>query len=215
MVSAVVKSVIALVLVGAAAFGVSVWRRHAAEREEERRRQEAEDALARRERDAELQKQRDAAQQRYLEAAAKREEAARQRKEERERERAEQKRLQEERERERQERLAAAEALKKERKERAEKYDRVGVLFSKATVELWRNMPQDACPGTVEGVFYSLIPFDKDYGVYEVGSVTNGPMRVVKLSKMAEKKKVMKLRIHRSFTLLVVLIWSVMMENPW
>ena len=183
MVSVVVKSVLALVLVGAAAFGVSVWRRHAAEREEERRRQEAEDALARKERDAELQKQRDAAQQRYLEAAAKRQEAEKQRQEERERARAEQKRLQEEREKERQERLAAAETLKRERKERAEKFDRIGSLFSKATVDLWKNMPQDARPGTVEGVFYCLIPVDKDYGVYEVGSVTNGPMRVVELSK--------------------------------
>ena len=182
-VSAVVKSIIVLLLVGAAAFGVSVWRRHTAELEEERRRQETEAELARKERDAELQKQRDAAQQRHLEAVAKREEAEKQRREERERARAEQKRLQGERARERQERLAAAEALKREQKERAEKYDRVGGLFSKASVDLWRNMPQDARPGTAEGVFYCLIPFDKDYGVYEVGSVTNGPMRVVELSK--------------------------------
>ena len=183
MVSTVVKSVIALVLVGAAAFGVSVWRRHAAEREEARQRQEAEDARVRKERDAEMQKKRDEAQQRYLEESAKRAEAAKQQREERERERAEQKRLQEERERERQERLAAAENLKKERKERAEKFDRVTKLFSTATVDLWKNMPLDARPGTVEGVFYCLIPFDKDHGVYEVGSVTNGPMRVVELSK--------------------------------
>ncbi len=183
MMSAVVKSIIVLLLVGAAAFGVSVWRRHTAELEEERRRQETEAELARKERDAELQKQRDAVRQRHLEEVAKREEAEKQRQEERERARAEQKRLQGERERERQERLAAAEALKREQKERAEKYDRVGGLFSKASVDLWRNMPQDARPGTAEGVFYCLIPFDKDYGVYEVGSVTNGPMRVVELSK--------------------------------
>ncbi|MBO7687365.1 MAG: hypothetical protein J6V72_13320 [Kiritimatiellae bacterium] len=183
MLSALVKIVIAVVLVGAAAFGISVWRRHKAEqervREEERQRMEAE----RKEREAEWQKKRTEAQQRQQEEAEKRAEAEKKRKEERERERAEQKRLREEREKERQDKIAAAESLKKELKERAEKFDRVGKLFSKATVDLWKNMPQDARPGTTEGVFYSLVPFDKEHGVYEVGSVTNGPMRVVELSK--------------------------------
>ena len=183
MVSAAVKSVIALVLLGAAAFGVSVWRRRTAEREEERQRQEAEAARARKEREAEWQKKREETQQRQLEEAAKREEAEKQRKEARERERAEQKRLREEREKERQDKIAAASALAKAQKDRAEKFDMIGRQFSKATVDLWKNMPQDARPGAVEGVFYCLIPFDKDYGVYEVGSVTNGPMRVVELSK--------------------------------
>ncbi len=40
-------------------------------------------------------------------------------------------------------------------------------------------------------------------------------MAVVRLSRIAEKKKVMKLSTQRSFTLFVVLIWSVMMEKPW
>ncbi len=183
MLSAVVKSAIALVLVGATAFGVSAWRRHAAEqervREEERQRAEAENARERKEREAEWQKKRAEAQQ----EAEKRAEAEKKRKEERERERAEQKRLRDEREKERQDKIAAAESLKRERKERAEKFDRVGKLFSKATVDLWKNMPQDARPGMTEGVFFSLIPFEKEHGVYEVGSVTNGPMRVVELSK--------------------------------
>ena len=187
MLSALVKIVIAVVLVGAAAFGISVWRRHAAEqervREEERQRMEAESARERQEREAEWQKKRAEAQQRQQEEAEKRAEAEKKRKEERERERAEQKRLRDEREKERLDKIAAAENLKKERKERAEKFDRVGKLFSKATVDLWKNMPQDARPGTTEGVFYSLIPLGKDHGVYEVGSVTNGPMRVVELSK--------------------------------
>ena len=39
-------------------------------------------------------------------------------------------------------------------------------------------------------------------------------MAVVRLSRIAEKKKVMKLSIQSSFTLLVVLIWSVMMLKP-
>lgn len=188
MVSTAVKSIIVLVLVGVVAFGVMVWRRHAAEqervREEERQRTETENALERKKREAEWQKKRDEVLQRQQEEAEKRAEAEKKRKEERERERAEQKRLRDEREKERQDKIAAAESLKKERKERAEKFDRIGKLFSKATVDLWKNMPQDARPGTAEGVFYCLIPFDeKDHGVYEVGSSTNGPMRVVKLSK--------------------------------
>lgn len=187
LLSMAVKFVIAAVLVGAAAYGVSVWRRHKAEqervREEERQRMEAENALARKEHEAEWQKKRDEVQQRQQEEAEKRAEAERKRKEERERERAEQKRLREEREKERQDKIAAAESLKKERMERAEKFDRVGRLFSRATVDLWKNMPQDARPGTTVGVFYCLIPFGNDHGVYEVESVTNGPMRVVELSK--------------------------------
>ena len=187
LLSMVVKVVIAAVLVGAAAYGVSIWRRHTAEqervREEERQRLEAENALERKEREDEWQKKRTEAQQRQQEEAEKRAETEKQRKEARERERAEQKRLREEREKERQDKIAAAESLKKERKERAEKFDRIEKLFSKASVDLWKNMPQDARPGTTVGVFYCLIPFDKVHGVYEVESVTNGPMRVVELSK--------------------------------
>jgi hypothetical protein len=175
------------VVLGAAAFGISAWRRNKAEqervREEERQRIEAANARERQEREAEWQKKREETQQRRQEEAAKREEAEKKRKEERERERAEQKRLREEREKERQDKIAAAAALVKERKERAEKFDMIEKKFSKATVDLWKNMPKEASPGTVEGVFYCLIPFDKDYGVYEVASFTNGPMRVVKLSK--------------------------------
>ena len=186
--SALVKCTIAVVVLGAAAFGISVWRRNKAEqervREEERQRAEAENARERQEREAEWQKKRDEVQQRQQEEAAKREEAEKQRKAERERERAEQKRLREEREKERQDKIAAAAALAKAQKDRAEKFDMIGKLFSKATVDLWKNLPAESRPGAVEGVFYCLIPFDdKDYGVYEVGSTTNGPMRVVKLSK--------------------------------
>ena len=188
MLSALVKTGVAVVLVGAAAFGISVWWRNRAEhervREEERQRAEAEHALERQAREAEWQKQKEETQQRQKEEAAKREEAEKQRKAERERERAEQKRLRDEREKERQDKLAAAAALVQARQDRAEKFDMIGKLFSKATVDLWKNMPAEARPGTVEGVFYCLIPFDaKDYGVYEVGSSTNGPMRVAKLSK--------------------------------
>ena len=188
MLSALVKIVIAVVLVGAAAFGISVWRRNKAEqervREEARQRMEAENALARKEREAEWQKKRAETQQRQQEEAEKRAEMEKQRKEARERERAEQKRLREEREKERQDKIAAAAALVKARKDRAEKFDRIGKMFSTATVDLWKNMPAEARPGTVEGMFYCLIPYDeKDHGVYEVGSSTNGPMRVVKLSK--------------------------------
>ncbi len=185
--SALVKIVIVVVLGGAAAFGISVWRRNRAEqervREEERQRAEAENALARKEHEAEWQKRRDEVQRRQQEEAAKREEAEKQRKAERERERAERKRLQEEREKERQDKLAAAAALVQARKDRAAKFDMIEKKFSKATVDLWKNLPKEESPGTVEGVFYCLIPFDKDYGVYEVGSTTNGPMRVAKLSK--------------------------------
>ena len=187
MVSVAVKCAIAAVVLGAAAFGISVWRRNKAERErvheEERQRVEAANARERQEREAEWQKKRAETQRRQQEEAAKREEAEKKRKEERERERAVQKRLREEREKERQDKIAAAAALVKERKERAEKFDMIEKKFSKATVDLWKNMPKEASPGTVEGVFYCLIPFDKDYGVYEVASFTNGPMRVVKLSK--------------------------------
>ena len=187
MLSALVKIVVAVVLAGAAAFGISVWQRHRAEqesmREAERQRMEAEDALKRQGQDAEWEKRKEETRQRQLEEAAKRDEVIKQRKEKYERERAEQKRLREEREKERQDKIAAAAALVKERKERAEKFDMIEKKFSTATVDLWKNMPKEARPGTVEGVFYCLIPFDKDYGVYEVGSSTNGPMRVAKLSK--------------------------------
>ena len=187
MLSALVKTGVAVVLVGAAAFGISVWWRNRAEqervREEERQRAEAEHARERQEHEAEWQKRRDEVQQRQKEEAAKREEAEKQRKAERERERAERQRLRDEREKERQDKLAAAAALVKERKERVEKFDMIEKKFSMATVDLWKNMPKEEIPGTVEGVFYCLIPFDKDYGVYEVGSSTNGPMRVAKLSR--------------------------------
>ena len=187
MLSALVKCAVAVVVLGAAAYGLSVWRRNRAEqesvREAERQRMEAENALERQGRAAEWEKRREEARQRQLEEAAKRDEVIKQRKEKYERERAEQKRLREEREKERQDKIAAAAALVKERKERAEKFDMIEKKFSTAAVDLWKNMPKEARPGTVEGVFYCLIPFDKDYGVYEVGSSTNGPMRVAKLSK--------------------------------
>ena len=193
MLSVLVKTVVVVVLVGAAAFGISVWRRNKAEQErvleEERQRAEAEHARELQEHEAEWQKRRDEVQQRQQEEAAKREEAEKQRKAERERERAERQRLRDEREKERQDKLAAAAALVKAQKDRAEKFDMIGKLFSKATVDLWKNLPAESRPGAVEGVFYCLIPFDdKDYGVYEVGSTTNGPMRVVKKAYVSVPK---------------------------
>ena len=182
-----VNLVVSIAVLGALAYGVMNWWNRKAEqeraREEARQKEEAENARAKEARDAELQKRREASKQKQLEEAAKRAEAAKLREEKREREREELKQQREKREKERQERIAAAAAQAKERKERAEKCKMVEELFTKATVDLWKNLPKESRPGAVQGTFYCLIPFDKDYGVYEVESFTNGPMRVAKLSK--------------------------------
>ena len=194
MLSMAVRFVISIALIGAMVYGVSVWWHHRAEQQrvqdEARLRQDEGNALAAKERDAERQK-RDAEWQqkqeelkrKRLEDDAKRAEAARLRDEKREREREERKRLQEEREKERQEKIAAAAAQAKERKERVEKFKMVEELFTKATVDLWKNMPKASRPGAVNGVFYCLVPLSEGYGVYEVNSSSNGEMRVVKLSR--------------------------------
>lgn len=187
MLSMAVRFVISIVLIGAMAYGVMVWRRHKAEQqrvqEEARRRQDEEYELAKKERNAEWQKKQEELKQKRLEDDAKRAEAAKLRDEKREREREERKRLQDEREKERQERIAAAEAQAKERKERADKFKMVEDLFTKATVDIWKNMPKASRPGAANGVCYCLVPLSEDYGVYEVTSSTNGEMRVVKLSR--------------------------------
>ena len=193
MQSMVVKLVISIVLIGAMAYGVLTWRHHRAEQqraqEEARQKQEEEHALEvkerdaeRQKRDAELQKKQEELKQKRLEDDAKRAEAAKLREEKREREREERKRLQEEREKERQERIAAAAAQAKERKERFQKFKMVEELFTKATVDLWKNMPKSSRPGSASGIFYALVPLNEGYGVYEIDSSTNGEMRVVKLS---------------------------------
>jgi hypothetical protein len=182
-----VNLVISVAVLGALAYGVRAWWNRKAEqeraREEARQKEEAENARAKEARDAELQKRREASKQKQLEEAAKRAEAAKLREEKREREREELKQQREKREKERQDKIAAAAALAKERKDRVEKFDRIEKALKGATVDLWNNLPKESRPGAVQGTFYCLIPFDKDYGVYEVESFTNGPMRVAKLSK--------------------------------
>lgn len=193
LMSMAVKCVLALVMVGAVACGVMAWRHHQAEqarlREEARLKAEEKEALANKEREAEWQKRRDEATQRQLEAAAKREEELKLAKEKQalakeryERERVEQERDREEREKEWQKKIADEEAQAKEQKERGEKFNRIEDRFSKATVDLWKNMPKAERPGAAKGVCHCLVPLREDYGVYEVETSTNGTMRVVKLS---------------------------------
>ena len=168
-----VNLVVSVAVLGALAYGVMSWWNRKAEqeraREEARQKEEAENARAKEARDAELQKRREASKQKQLEEAAKRAEAAKLREEKREKERLD--------------KIAATAALAKERKDRVEKFDRIEKALKGATVDLWKNLPKESRPGAVQGTFYCLIPFDKDYGVYEVESFTNGPMRVAKLSK--------------------------------
>ena len=182
-----VNLVVSVAVLGALAYGVMSWWNRRAEqeraREEARQKEEAENARAKEARDAELQKRREASKQKQLEEAAKRAEAAKLREEKREREREELKQQREKREKERLDKIAATAALAKERKDRVEKFDRIEKALKGATVDLWKNLPKESRPGAVQGTFYCLIPFDKDYGVYEVESFTNGPMRVAKLSK--------------------------------
>ena len=189
LVSMAVKFVVAVALVGAAAYGVVAWQRHRAEqarlREEARLKAEEKEALANKEREAEWQARRDEVAQRQLEAAAKREEELKLVAERRERARVEQERVREEREKERLEKIAEEEAQAKERKERIEKYDMVEDRFSKATVDLWKNMPKTERPGSAKGVCHCLVPLREEYGVYEVETTTNGAMRVAKLSRDA------------------------------
>ena len=187
MLSMAVSLVFSVAVLAALAYGVTAWWSRKAEqeraREEARQKEEEENALARQKRDADLQKWREETKQRQLAEAARRADEAKLREEKREREREELKQQREKREKERLDKIAATAALAKERKDRAEKFDRIGRALKGATVDLWKNLPKESRPGAVQGTFYCLIPFDKDYGVYEVESFANGPMRVAKLSK--------------------------------